>query len=175
MRWICGTMLALVALLSTGCLGGYGGFPGTEAPPPTDSRPAVEATIIYPLGLPQRDRDRVTAGCPAGASCTTVVAPHSGGRWVRRIERTLTCGPATGTYVDPAAACRALSDLTAVLEHRRAICLCKVMIPGVQARAVVTTRDGVRRTLLLDFCTLCGLGEGALHDAKVLMPTVPLE
>jgi hypothetical protein len=92
--------------------------------------------------------------------------------WTLVATRLLSCEPARGDYLDPGRACHALKRYVALLHHRRHICYCP-MATGLQARAVGTVGGHYRR-IGLDFCTACGLGDGATRAIAVLTPGAPI-
>jgi hypothetical protein len=108
-----------------------------------------------------------SAGCIGSRSSST-----SNGRsddlGLIPLKTDLTCSPDGGDYDDPAAACRALTDVVAKLDAPgRALCMCPLM-PRPADKAVGIYR-GKRRTITLDGCSLCGL-QGIGADIALLMP-----
>lgn len=104
--------------------------------------------------------------CPPGGKCATdpAIGYH--------VTRHLTCHPNGGDYADPAAACRALTDIVTKLHRQQSqpgppvmVCRCPMIAHPPTA---VGYDHGKRRTIQLDACSLCNLPVGA--DLAVLLP-----
>ncbi len=86
--------------------------------------------------------------------------------------RRLQCSPTGGDYENPAAACRALTDIVTKQRQLQSqtgpvvVCRCAISRDAPKA---VGYYDGKRRTILLDACSLCGLS-GINADLAVLLP-----
>jgi hypothetical protein len=167
--------LALLPVIVASCLGSSGhaasgGTNGTAAM----HNPLTDLRVSYPVGqfVPQRSQ---LASCPSGATCHDV---HGGclptgcpllRPWIRVAVRRLTCSPRGGNYKGSEAACAALADLERRLSTQPAVVCDCIQIAGPSPRAVGRYKSyGVK--IALDFCSLCGLGSRAAHDAAALMP-----
>ena len=102
--------------------------------------------------------------CPPGGKCPADVA-----------TRRLKCSPASGDYDDPAAACRALTDIVTKQRQQQSqtgpvvVCRCAI---STDAPKAVGYYNGRRRTIRLDACSLCDLS-GIDADLAVLLPGAP--
>jgi hypothetical protein len=167
--------LALLAILAAGCFdsGTHAGSSPSSASVTVPPPPKTRIVVTYTLGPTVARRSELPA-CPPGATCRTVLASANLGshRWILVEHRRLTCSPAGGGYADPARACRALGDLRRVLKARHGLCFCPMIMPytGMPQTAARGVVGGRRMVIPLDFCTLCGLGQRAAADARVLMP-----
>lgn len=157
----------VLAALAAACMGGShdGPLPSMT----TTASPATRLTVTYAVSRTFRSRERVPAACVPGARCFIEkldgVSPRM---WERMARRTLTCSPAGGTYPDPAAACAALRNLHRLSHKKHAVCSCPApFVIGAVARGVYAHH---RATILLDFCSACGLGASAIRDIHVLTP-----
>jgi hypothetical protein len=84
-----------------------------------------------------------------------------------RVSRHLTCSPDGGDYDDPAAACRALTDIVKKRGKHPRICVC---IPSeLPAPEAVGVYRGKRQVISLNGCSLCGV-QGVGADLKLLLP-----
>jgi hypothetical protein len=168
-------LLIVLTLAVTGCLGNSSERDRSSVAPSVAQSPPMRAatslTVTYPVSGVVAERSRLP-GCPALAACHDVRLPRS---WVRVAVRRFTCSPATGDYLNAAAACAALSDL----ERRRktallGTCSCPGMVAGYPWARATGRYDGRRVRIALDACSLCGLGSAAIaahRDAVVLMPS----
>jgi hypothetical protein len=99
--------------------------------------------------------------CPPGGKCPADMA-----------TRRLKCLPTGGDYNNPAAACRALTDIVTKQRQRQSqtgpaiVCRC---VMSRDAPKAVGYYDGRRRTIRLDACSLCNL-KGIGADLAVLLP-----
>jgi hypothetical protein len=144
--------MAMIAVATTGCIGSSGS---------STSNGSSDDLGLTPLKTDLTIRYRVPT-CPPSAHCYTT------SRGSHIVSRRLTCSPDGGDYDDPAAACRALTDVVAKLDAPgRAVCWCPLMIRPTN-KAVGIYR-GKRRTIQLDGCSLCGL-QGIGADIALLMP-----
>jgi hypothetical protein len=144
--------VVLVALASAGCIGSSnsGTSVGTTAHSALDLNTALTITYIAPT-------------CPPGARCAFVPT----GPKYYRVSRQLLCSPNGGDYDNPAAVCRALSDIVTKLGPQGSVCNCPPQIlPPAKA---VGYYDGKRQTIPLDGCSLCGV-QGVGADLKLLFP-----
>jgi hypothetical protein len=149
-------MVVVIALVSAGCIGSSG---SSSPAPSTGHSPGIPAltdvTITYTIP---------TSTCPPGGKC--LVSAHG----YTLVRRHLTCSPDVGgDYDDPAAACRALTDLVTKLKKPHGVCSCPAQLRGYKPPKVVGIYRGKRRTISLDGCSLCGVGD-VLPDAAMLMP-----
>ncbi len=104
--------------------------------------------------------------CPPGARCALITA---NGPKYYRVSRQLLCSPDGGDYDNPAAVCRALTDVVTKLKQPHGFCSCPPQLDGYKPPKAVGFYMGTRRTIQLDACSLCGLpGIGA--DLKLLLP-----
>jgi hypothetical protein len=130
------------------------------APPPT------RVTVTYLLGLDTRG-----APCPRGAVCTTIpgVTLRSGKNLPYHLARyTLRCGPAGGTYQNPAAACGALAEYLRLLHQPpKNVCHCPAI---VYRNHIAGTFRGRHINVSLDACTVCNLGGDVGYYERALMP-----
>jgi hypothetical protein len=163
-----GAMGVLVlAAFAAGCLGGSGTARSTRSARP--ARPQTRVVIHASIGLPARRPAAVTARCPALARCRTQRVTNMRPReWALEAVRTLTCDPDRGGYRRPAAACRALRDLTR-LEARPTGIACACPIVLVPPSYIVGRVDGKDVSFTIDGCSLCGLPAPAGADARVLL------
>jgi|1185.fasta_scaffold58021_2 hypothetical protein len=168
-------LLASVAL--TGCLGADGNHANSSRHGATGrTAQGFENTSIrltYPLATANHRRSSALSTCPLGARCATLPVMELAGRsvWARQATLTLQCHtPPSGSYADPAEACRALVDIARRIKNRHSACPCALTPENLKPH-VVGVIDGHRLSFSLDGCTLCGLGSQARHDAKVLIPT----
>lgn len=165
-------LAALLAAVLTGC--GAAGSGAASAPPASQSpvRPATNLAITYPIRSAMGSKARAARACPARARCTYAsvgTAAEGAEIWMPLVHLHLTCSPAGGTYRDPAAACRALFDLTRLKRAHPQVCMCPMM-PANAPWRVTGILNGARATLNLQACALCGLGSAGQHDANTLMP-----
>jgi hypothetical protein len=167
--------LVVLAVTVAGCLGGGGhAAPSSAVPPPG----RTNLRISYPVGRIVRFQSTLPS-CPSSATCRDVRVKTTCGaglwgcsptQWVRVAVRHLTCVPDNGDYADPDAACAALADLERRSENRKGACSCPAMFEGYPQARVIGRFHNRQLVLSLDFCSLCGLGAQAAHDAGVLMP-----
>jgi hypothetical protein len=166
MRWVVGTIAAAgLALLAAACFGGSG---TARSSPPASAQTRV--VIRESIGLPVRRPTQITARCPALARCRPQRTPGVRPReWALVAARTLACDPDRGGFRRPAAACRALRDLTRLEAHPTGIaCSCPIML--VPPPVIVGRVDGKKVSFAIDGCSLCGLPRHAAADASVLLP-----
>jgi hypothetical protein len=151
MRRLAGIVVLLA--LATGCIGSTSSSTSNGRSSDDLGLIALKTALTIRYSVPT---------CPPSAHClTTQEGFHI-------VSRQLLCSPDGGDYDDPAAACRALTDLVTKLhEPGRAVCACPLMIRPL-AKAV-GFYHGKRRTIPLDGCSLCGL-RGIGGDLKLLMP-----
>jgi len=149
-------MVVVIALVSAGCIGSS----SSSSPAPSAGHsggipPLTDVTITYTVP---------TSTCPPGGKC--LVSAHG----YTLVRRHLTCSPDVGgDYDDPAAACRALTDLVTKLKKPHGVCSCPAQRLGYKSPRVVGMYRGKRRTISLDGCSLCGVKD-VLPDAAMLMP-----
>jgi hypothetical protein len=168
MRWMVGAMGGIVlAVSAAGCFGESGTAQPTG--PTRPARPQTRVVIRASIGLPARRPDAITARCPALARCRPQRIPNMRPReWVLEAVRTLTCDPDRGGYRRPAAACRALGDLTRLEARPTGVaCSCPLML--VPPPFIVGRVDGKHVSFTIDGCSLCGLPAHAGADARVLL------
>jgi hypothetical protein len=155
--------IAILVLAAAGCIGSS----GSSAP-----SSSIDASTSQVVGtLPPDTNLLITYSvptCPPGARC--VLTSAAGQDDYYRVSRRLTCSPAGGDYDDPAAVCRAISDIVTKLGKKDWLCSCGVLrYPGSDAKAVGYYNHGTRLTIPLDGCSLCNLpGIGA--DLALLLP-----
>ncbi len=142
--------IAMIALAAAGCIGSSstGSSDGRSPSPTIRPFPKTDVTITYD-------------DCPPGGKCPADMA-----------TRRLQCSPTGGDYENPAAACRALTDIVTKQRQLQSqtgpvvVCRCAISRDAPKA---VGYYDGKRRTILLDACSLCGLS-GINADLAVLLP-----
>jgi hypothetical protein len=172
--------IVALALVASACLGGAApaGPASTHSSAGAGERPllivggpprqATDVVVRYSVGGLARARSGVRARCPTLARCTPVPLRGSSPRlWVLGVARSLSCDPAAGAYIHPAAACRALRDLFRLESRKpRRSCMC-ALESGVPATATGTIA-WLHVHLAADPCTACGLGGHAAADVRVL-------
>jgi hypothetical protein len=142
--------IAMIALATAGCIGSTsaGSSHGGGPSPTIGPIPRTDVTITY-------------IDCPPGGKCPADMA-----------TRRLKCSPTGGDYANPAAACRALTDILIKQRRRQSqtglviVCRC---LTSRDAPKAVGYYDGKRRTIRLDACSLCNL-KGIGADLAVLLP-----
>ncbi len=153
------TAILLIALATAGCIG------STGAPSSTDTG----ASTAQEVGtLPPRTNLLITytasavPTCPPGAKCL----PAQGQSYYI-VRRRLTCSPDGGAYDNPTAVCNALDRVIKSVARAHPACLCPI---GREPRAkAVGYYNGNRRTIPLDWCTLCNV-KASPADIELLMP-----
>lgn len=160
--------LAGIAVTAAACLG-VAAPAGSSAhgvfPPP--AAPKTRVVVRVWVGRPEHSRRAVLSRCPALARCRIERAPSSH-LWALVASRTLTCAPAAGGYRHPAAACRALLDLSRLEAHRGPqMCMCRVeLVPPATALGWIDHR---RVRIDLGGCAVCGMTRQAQADAGILL------
>lgn len=161
----------LMLLMATGCFGGSAAAPGSSsATTPGTGLVTVSPQMVvgYWAGRPVRTRAAVGTPCPALGACQVVrVRGDRPAEWALRVHRTLSCGPARGSYPDPGRACRALVQYIS-LTKQGSSCFCPaLLLPGGH---VIGDLRGRHVDVHVDFCDACGHGRAAADDVRILTP-----
>jgi hypothetical protein len=150
-RLVCTVLV--IALASAGCIGSSSSSTSTGRSDDLGLIPLkTDLTITYTVPT-----------CPPEAHCVAGIQSDF------LVRRYLTCSPDRGDYDDPAAVCRALTDVVAKLGKKNWSCGCLTQKAGLADPQAMGFYRGKGQTIPLDGCSLCNL-RGIGGDLKLLLP-----